>query len=167
MLDSQLDLDAHPEPILRIPSRTLGNKSKKEKGIPLTPGERGLFRQQLLVRPPSTRVVFPREGGSAYDHHFREDVWLPALKAAAAAWCDEHDLPHNAPTPYDGLHVHDLRHTAISLMCRAGYRPEWVAERVGHNDGGALILRRYRHLYPSEMRAAGSNLDTLVQSAQA
>jgi hypothetical protein len=57
------------------------------------------------------------------------------------------------------LHVHDLRHTAISLMCRAGYRPEWVAERVGHHDGGALILRNYRHLCPTEMSAVAPNLD--------
>jgi integrase len=79
----------------------------------------------------------------------------------------EHNLPENHPTPFDDLHVHDLRHTAISLMCRAGYRPEWVAERVGHNDGGALILRRYRHLYPNEMTQASQNLDTLLQANNA
>jgi hypothetical protein len=33
--------------------------------------------------------------------------------------------------------------TRRSRSCaRAGYRPEWVAERAGHNDGGALILRK-------------------------
>ena len=63
---------------------------------------------------------------------------------------------------YDSLPFHMLRHTAISLMCRAGYRPEWVAERVGHADGGALILKRYRHLYPSESYAAAPSLDALV-----
>jgi hypothetical protein len=47
-------------------------------------------------------------------------------------------------------------------MCAAGYRPEWVAERVGHADGGALILKRYRHLYPSESYAAAPSLDALV-----
>jgi integrase len=55
---------------------------------------------------------------------------------------------------YDSLGFHQLRHAAISLMRRAGYRPAWVAERVGHADGGALILKRYRHLYPSESYAA-------------
>ena len=34
---------------------------------------------------------------------------------------------------------HWLRHTAISLMARAGMKAELIAERVGHNDGGALI----------------------------
>jgi hypothetical protein len=55
-----------------------------------------------------------------------------------------------------------LRHTAISLMCVAGYRLEWVAERVGHSDGGALVLKRYRHLYPSESYAAAPALDALA-----
>lgn len=47
-------------------------------------------------------------------------------------------------------------------MCRAGYRPESVAERVGHSDGGALVLKRYRHLYSSESYAAALSLDALV-----
>jgi hypothetical protein len=34
--------------------------------------------------------------------------------------------------------------------------------RVGHADGGALILKRYRHLYPSESYAAAPSLDALV-----
>src|SRR5438105_15760619 len=49
---------------------------------------------------------------------------------------------------------HWLRHTAISLMARAGMKPELIAERVGHRDGGGLIYRCYRHLVPSEIRAA-------------
>jgi hypothetical protein len=47
-------------------------------------------------------------------------------------------------------------------MCAAGYRPEWVAERVGHADGGAHILKGYRHPYPSESYAAAPSLDALV-----
>jgi hypothetical protein len=36
------------------------------------------------------------------------------------------------------------------------------AERVGHTDGGALILKRYRQLYPSGSYAAAPSLDALV-----
>lgn len=75
-----------------------------------------------------------------------DQVWQPAIEAAG----------------YHSLGFHQLRHTAISLMSRAGYRPESVAERVGHADGGALILKRYRHLYPSESYAAAPSLDALV-----
>jgi hypothetical protein len=41
-------------------------------------------------------------------------------------------------------------------------KAELIAERVGHNDGGALIYRRYRHLFPSEVREAVSMLDRMV-----
>ena len=41
-------------------------------------------------------------------------------------------------------------------------KPELIAERVGHRDGGGLIYRRYRHLFPSEIRTAVGLLDALV-----
>lgn len=63
--EGQLDLDARPDPLLHIPRATLGNKSRKEKAIPLTQRERTLFREQLLARARHTRLLFPaaeREG---------------------------------------------------------------------------------------------------------
>jgi integrase len=152
---------------MRVWRSTLGNKSRKEKAIPLTPNEARLFREQLLVRPNGTTLVSPRPSGTAYTvNGFLSDVWPSARRHAATVWREEHDLLAEAPTAFDGLHVHDLRHTAISLMCRAGYRPEWVAERVGHNDGGALILRNYRHRYPTEMSAVAQSLDALLEAAE-
>jgi integrase len=151
---------------MRVWRSTLGNKSRKEKAIPLTPNEARLFREQLLVRPNGTALVFPRPSGTAYTvNGFLKDVWPNARKHAASVLREEQGLVDDAPTVFEGLHVHDLRHTAISLMCRAGYRPEWVAERVGHNDGGGLILRNYRHLYPTEMSAVAPNLDALLDVA--
>ena len=47
-------------------------------------------------------------------------------------------------------------------MARAGMKAELISERVGHNDGGALIYRRYRHLFPTEVREAVSMLDRMV-----
>jgi integrase len=164
--EDQLELDAKPEPLMRVWRSTLGNKSRREKAIPLTPNEARLLREQLLARPNGTKLVFPRPLGTAYTvNGFLKDVWPNARTHAADVWREEQEIADDAPTVFDGLHVHDLRHTAISLMCRAGYRPEWVAERVGHNDGGALILRNYRHLYPTEMSAVAPNLDALLAAA--
>ena len=56
--------------------------------------------------------------------------------------------------PFTGLTCHDLRHTAASLMRQAGIPAELVAERLGHADGGALLLRTYRHVRAGETRAA-------------
>jgi hypothetical protein len=47
-------------------------------------------------------------------------------------------------------------------MARAGMKPELIAERVGHSDGGGLILRRYRHLFPSEVTTAVGLVDAYV-----
>jgi hypothetical protein len=47
-------------------------------------------------------------------------------------------------------------------MARAGMKPELIADRVDHRDGGGLIYQRYRHLFPSEMRTAVGLLDALV-----
>jgi hypothetical protein len=66
---------------------------------------------------------------------FRERVWLKAI----------------------------LRHSAGSLMARAGKDPAAAAERMGHSDGGALFLRTYRHLYESEKRSQARLLESLVR----
>jgi integrase len=85
-------------------------------------------------------------------------VWLPALLEAGLAHRNE------KRRVVADFRFHWLRHTAISLMCRAGMKPELIAQRVGHSDGGALIYRRYRHLVPSELRAAVDLVDELMRS---
>jgi integrase len=139
-----LELDGE-EPVMRVP-RML-NKSRQPKSIPLTAREALPLKEQLLARTAGTTLVFPNGKGEQWNRHrVRDQVWQSAIEAAG----------------YESLGFHQLRDTAISLMCRAGYRPEWVAERVGHADGGALILKRYRHLYPSESYAAAPSLDALI-----
>jgi integrase len=85
---------------------------------------------------------------------------LPALLAAGLA----HEEARNGGRTIvvADFKFHWLRHTAISLMARAGMKAELIAERVGHNDGGGLIYRRYRHLFPSEVREAVAMLDRMV-----
>src|SRR5205823_4951084 len=78
---------------------------------------------------------------------FYEHAWWPALESVGRK---------------GELHFHDLRHTAISLQASAGIPAEVTAERVGHDDGGTLIRRRYRHLYPGEAASHMSKLDALV-----
>lgn len=52
------------------------------------------------------------------------------------------------------LTFHDLRHTGASLMIAAGCHVKVIAEQMGHSDGGALVLRRYGHLYKGARRQA-------------
>jgi integrase len=154
LTDDRVDLEGGT---LFIPARI--NKSRRPKPIPLARIEVQLLREQLMVRPPGTRVVFASERGGVYSHSGFQSIWLPALLAAGRA----HEEVRNGGTiVVADFKFHWLRHTAISLMARAGMKAELIAERVGHNDGGALIYRRYRHLFPSEVREAVSLLDRMV-----
>ena len=65
------------------------------------------------------------------------------------------------------MYVSALDHASTIELEDAAHRLEdervgLSAERVGHNDGGALIYRRYRHLFPTEVREAVSMLDRMV-----
>ena len=151
LTDDRVDLDAG---CLLIP-RDL-TKGRRVKPIALARVEVQLLREQMLVRPAGTRLVFPTVKGGVYSKSGFRSVWLPALLATGFAHADE-----KGATVAD-YRFHWLRHTAISLMARAGMKPELIADRVGHKDGGALIYRRYRHLFPSEIRAAVGLLDELL-----
>jgi integrase len=136
------------------------NKGRRAKTIPLARFETQLLREQLLARPAGTRLVFPNEKGGVYSKSGFRSVWLPALFAAGLA--HEETNAGGRTIVVADFRFHWLRHTAISLMARAGMKPELIADRVGHRDGGGLIYRRYRHLFPSEARAAVGLLDALV-----
>jgi integrase len=150
LTDSMVDLKAGT---MTIPAELA--KSGREHCIYFSDLEASLVREQLMVRAPGTSLVFPTpEGESWKANRFRDRCWLGAVKAAV-----KHDP--RSPSVFEGFTFHMLRHTAGSLMALAGFDPAAAAERLEHNDGGALFLRTYRHLYEGEKRANASRLDTL------
>lgn len=64
------------------------------------------------------------------------------------------------------IRLHDLRHTAASLMIRQGVPPKTVSEMLGHSDV-AFTLRVYTHLYDEQRQAAALDLSALFAEAQA
>ena len=141
---------------LRVPHP----KEGRPKTIPLMHAEAELVREQLHEYPGAR--LFARPGGTAWRReHFYADVLVPARERAQRDWRTSRKLPDDATTPFDRIDNHRLRHTAITLMARAGLKPELIAQRVGHNDGGALILKTYRHVFNDELRLA---LDELGES---
>jgi integrase len=126
-------------------------KERRTKVIPLTDEETSLLREQLLARAAGTSLVFPKRHGTKWRYSaFQRLVWRPMFRDAAKAWTRERATPE----PFAGLTCHDLRHTATNLMREAGMPVELAAERLGHNDGGALLLRTYRHVRARETRTA-------------
>ena len=138
-------------------------KERRDKTIDLTDEETELLREQLDVTPAASPYVFAKPRGSQWRYpHFREDVWLPALEAADEAWRRELEVD---VSPFPGLTLHALRHTAVSLMREAGLPAEYVAQRIGHADGGALLLRNYRHTRRAEVRRALDELGTGLRAS--
>lgn len=146
-------------------------KEKRQKTIDLTGEEVDLLRAQLLdvyVRLGSdTPYVFPKPMGSKWRYgHFYEDVWAPAKKNAIVAWRREHGADpddETVATPFDSVTLHTLRRTSVGWLRASRLPVEVIAQRLGHNDGGATLLRHYRYVRDGEARAALDQLGSGVR----
>ena len=118
--------------------------------VPLSATAARLLREQLLARTPSP-WVFPAEDGGQWKKRSLERRVARAARRAG--------LPD--------MHFHDLRHTAVSLMAAAGVGPGEIAALVGHDDGGVLVMRRYRHLFPDALARSAEQLEAYLAPSPA
>ena len=147
-------------------------KERREKILDLTDEETTLLREQLLDvysrLGTETPYVFPKPQGSRWRYgHFHEDVWAPAKKDAIAAWRIEEGADpkdETVETPFDAVTLHTLRRTCVGWLRASNLPVEVIAQRLGHNDGGATLLRHYRYVREGETRAA---LDELGDGVRA
>ena len=118
------------------------------RSVDIGPATAKLIREQRLARTNNQDgLLFPGPGGTAWDaHNFFNRVFKPAARAAG----------------FPELTFHDLRHTGASLMIAAGCHVKVIAEQMGHADGGALVLKRYGHLYKGARRRAAIALELHV-----
>jgi integrase len=73
----------------------------------------------------------------------------------------------SAPTCWEAIfRIHDLRHTAASLMIQAGYPPKMLQEIMGHASI-TTTLDLYGHLYPGEMDRYVDRLDEAATEGDA
>jgi len=154
--DEMLDLDSGT---LTTPSSLA--KNRREHRIYLTEGEAQLFREQLEIRPKGTSLIFPTPEGKQWTaSRFRDRVWVRAVEGAT----NNNGSALEERSVFDQFTFHELRHTATSLMMAAGMDPAVIAERLQHSDGGALLLKKYNHLYPAQKREQAARLDSLVRA---
>jgi integrase len=144
--ESDLELD---KGLMRIRS---GKTQAATRSVSLPTMAVQLLREQLLARRHTEGgYVFPApKGGRWLKDNFLARVFRPAAKRAGL----------------EGIRPHDLRHTYASLMGSAGVDVATIAAQMGHKDGGALLLRRYRHIFPSEAASGAEKLDALVRSSE-
>ncbi len=64
----------------------------------------------------------------------------------------------------DRFRIHDLRHTAASLMIQAGYPPKMLQEIMGHASI-TTTLDLYGHLHPGDMDRDAAQLGSAAERA--
>jgi integrase len=147
--DGALVISGQLAPEGRVPTKTRAGR----RTVDIGPLAVRLFRAQQLARVPNDPgLLFPTRTGRPFDRHrFMGRVFKPAARASG--------LPR--------LTFHDLRHTGASLMIAAGCHVKVIAEQMGHSDGGALVLKRYGHLYKGARKHAALALESHISSARA
>jgi integrase len=107
------------------------------------------FQQQekglVGVKWQENNLVFPTSIGTPMDPHRLLDVYKQLLKQAGLPDC----------------RLHDLRHTAATLMLGWGIHPKVVQERLGHSRI-SHTLGTYVHVLPSIQGEAAEKMDELV-----
>ncbi|MGH9166343.1 MAG: tyrosine-type recombinase/integrase [Acidimicrobiia bacterium] len=97
-------------------------------------------------------LVFTSPTGKPIRHGwFYARVWKPALEEAC--------LPED-------VRIHDLRHTAASLLIAEGVHPRAVQAHLGHSSI-SVTMDRYGHLFPSEFEAIAEKLEAVHKRAAA
>ncbi|MFH0847277.1 MAG: tyrosine-type recombinase/integrase, partial [Chloroflexota bacterium] len=64
-------------------------------------------------------------------------------------------------TGFNGIRLHDARHTHASLMLKQGVHPKIVQERLGHASI-QITLDTYSHVAPGLQEAAAAGFDKMV-----
>ncbi|MDP9334247.1 MAG: tyrosine-type recombinase/integrase [Actinomycetota bacterium] len=109
---------------------------------------------------PSAFVFTSPTGQPIRASLFRRRAWAPACVATGLGTITKvagHDH-------YEGLRLHDLRHTAVALWIAAGASPKELAVRAGHTSV-SVVLDRYGHLLPGHEDKVNAALDAFANEA--
>jgi integrase len=117
-------------------------KSGKRHTIPLS--VEAIAELAKLPRHNSSDLLFRNSAGNAWS----EVAAWPAIRRAAAL---------------DGVRIHDLRHSAASLMVSAGLSLETIGAVLGHST--PAMTSRYSHLHDHAVRAAMGQLGKAIAAA--
>jgi integrase len=114
----------------------------------------------LADRPhgPDDLVFSAPMGGPLREGKFMERFFRPAIEAANQRLLMEARRGQHAALLPERLRMHDLRHTAASLMIREGASIKAVQKTLAHKSA-AVTLDRYGHLFPDELEQLAAQLD--------
>ncbi len=146
-------------------------------------GNRGaaIIRSRTKTNTGARTVKLTRETLAVLEAH--RDRQRFQRQAMGNRW-QNHDLvictstgapvnPNNVTRSYNRLmilagvpriRVHDLRHTAATLLLRAGVQPKLVSERLGHASVG-ITMDLYSHVTPDMQDAAAEAMSAVLARA--
>jgi len=100
-----------------------------------------------VAQDPDALVFGSPLGGPLRLSNFRHRVWTPVLEG----------------TDLEGVRIHDLRHTAASILINQGLHPKIVQQHLGHSSI-VVTMDRYGHLYPSDTERVQDALDAAFEA---
>lgn len=114
-------------------------KTKKSKrNISCLPEVVNALREQKKLTGKSTHIFLTKNGDRMNPDHFRDVIWIPALKKAG--------IEYVPPI--------QTRHTFATMMLSAGEDIGWVQNMLGHSSL-QMIFQRYYSWMPQKTRSDG------------
>ncbi len=102
-----------------------------------------------VAEEPDALLFTSAEGKPLRNVNFNRRVWRPAAERAGLV----------------GVRIHDLRHSAASMMIAGNAHPKAVQVALGHSSV-AVTMDRYGHLFPSDHEALSDRLDARFRASQ-
>jgi integrase len=124
-------------------------KSHQSRTVPIPRFLANEIAQAVPGKDPDDLVFTTPSGTMLRLPNWRRAVFLPARTQTRIS---------------PRFRVHDLRHTAASLMIQAGYPPKMLQEILGHASI-TTTLDLYGHLYPGDMDRYADRLDSAAHEA--
>ncbi len=125
-------------------------KNRQARTIAIPRFLAALLAQRLETVPADPdALVFTSTANTPMDWtNFRNRVWTPAVERANLS----------------PLRMHDLRHTAVSMLIAQGCQAKLIQEHLGHSSI-TVTMDRYGHLYPEARTEVSDALDAAFASA--
>ncbi|MEY2454350.1 MAG: hypothetical protein QOD92_3924 [Acidimicrobiaceae bacterium] len=168
LLRGQLDISKTDSNLVEVRGTLHFNRPKTKASQRVVPIPKVVIRElerhldQLDSVEPNA-LLFPNSAsGPVRLNLWRRRIWIPAAVKAGLGTVTKIDKKREH---YEGLRIHDLRHTAVALWIEAGAPPNEIAARAGHTSV-VTVLDRYGHLLPGADDRVTTALDRIADDAR-
>jgi integrase len=126
-------------------------KTHRQRVVVLPATIRDKLRDHLNTTDPTPNdLVFTSpQGGPLRYSNFRQRQWTAAVERAGLS----------------GLEIHELRHTAASLMINRGADPKLIQSQLGHSSI-SITYDVYGHLFPDRLDELAAELNQLIEQSE-